>query len=287
MDAKPRPGRPPLSLALGFRTDPEARDLARGASLRAGRLRRRSEALREARLPRGEGRARAHVLAHRVRPARAALEALSGERPRAAPPRACPAVGGARRPGRRLAGRGGHRPGLAVCAARRQPPLPTTPARAADVRAVVHRPRRHREAPAVEAARSAARAGRAGRRPGAPALRRRPPACRTPGLCARCVRARCADGPARCGGERRRGRGTLRQGSPGATPSVASARSRGASRTTPTVRFHLGVLLLWTARIQEAQRQFRLAAATQPGSPLARRHSATSRRSAGHAPSGG
>ena len=37
----------------------------------------------------------------------------------------------------------------------------------------------------------------------------------------------------------------------------------------PTVRFHLGVLLLWTARIGEAERQFRLAAATQPGSPLA------------------
>jgi tetratricopeptide (TPR) repeat protein len=37
----------------------------------------------------------------------------------------------------------------------------------------------------------------------------------------------------------------------------------------PTVRFHLGLLLLWTARIDEAERQFRLAAATQPGSPLA------------------
>ena len=30
------------------------------------------------------------------------------------------------------------------------------------------------------------------------------------------------------------------------------------------------MLLLWTARIEEAERQFRLAAATQPGSPLAR-----------------
>ena len=37
----------------------------------------------------------------------------------------------------------------------------------------------------------------------------------------------------------------------------------------PTVRFHLGLLLLWTAQIDEAERQFRLATATQPGSPLA------------------
>jgi tetratricopeptide (TPR) repeat protein len=37
----------------------------------------------------------------------------------------------------------------------------------------------------------------------------------------------------------------------------------------PTVRFHLGVLLLWTGRVQEAERQLRLAAKTKPGSPLA------------------
>jgi tetratricopeptide (TPR) repeat protein len=38
----------------------------------------------------------------------------------------------------------------------------------------------------------------------------------------------------------------------------------------PTVRFHLGVLLLWTGRVQAAERQFRLASRTKPGSPLAR-----------------
>jgi hypothetical protein len=38
----------------------------------------------------------------------------------------------------------------------------------------------------------------------------------------------------------------------------------------PTVRFHLGVLLLWTGRVKPAERQFRLAARTQPDSPLAR-----------------
>jgi hypothetical protein len=36
------------------------------------------------------------------------------------------------------------------------------------------------------------------------------------------------------------------------------------------VRFHLGVLLLWTGRIEGAERQFRLAAKAEPGSPLAR-----------------
>jgi hypothetical protein len=38
----------------------------------------------------------------------------------------------------------------------------------------------------------------------------------------------------------------------------------------PTVRFHLGVLLLWTGRIPAAERQFRLASKEKPGSPLAR-----------------
>jgi tetratricopeptide (TPR) repeat protein len=38
----------------------------------------------------------------------------------------------------------------------------------------------------------------------------------------------------------------------------------------PTVRFHLGVLLLWTGRVDEAQHQFGLASRQRPGSPLAR-----------------
>jgi hypothetical protein len=38
----------------------------------------------------------------------------------------------------------------------------------------------------------------------------------------------------------------------------------------PSVRFHLGVLLLWTGRIKLAEHQFGLAAHAQPGSPLAR-----------------
>src|SRR5262249_19728821 len=37
----------------------------------------------------------------------------------------------------------------------------------------------------------------------------------------------------------------------------------------PSVRFHLGVLLLWTGRVAAAERQFRLASHARPGSPLA------------------
>jgi tetratricopeptide (TPR) repeat protein len=37
----------------------------------------------------------------------------------------------------------------------------------------------------------------------------------------------------------------------------------------PTVRFHLGVLLLWTGRIKAAERQLRLASRIQPGSVMA------------------
>lgn len=56
-------------------------------------------------------------------------------------------------------------------------------------------------------------------------------------------------------------------------PERAFGRLGPLTRTyphEPSVRFHLGVLLLWTGRIEPAQRQFRLAARSQPGSPLAR-----------------
>ena len=56
-------------------------------------------------------------------------------------------------------------------------------------------------------------------------------------------------------------------------PEKAFGRLGPLSRTypdEPTVRFHLGVLLLWTGRIQGAERQFRLASRAKPGSPLAR-----------------
>jgi Flp pilus assembly protein TadD len=56
-------------------------------------------------------------------------------------------------------------------------------------------------------------------------------------------------------------------------PEVAFGRLGPLSRSypnEPTVRFHLGVMLLWTGRVQAAERQFRLAAKAKPGSSLAR-----------------
>lgn len=56
-------------------------------------------------------------------------------------------------------------------------------------------------------------------------------------------------------------------------PEKAFGRLGPLSKRYPkeaTVRFHLGVLLLWTGRIDEAERQFRLASQAQPASPLAR-----------------
>jgi tetratricopeptide (TPR) repeat protein len=55
-------------------------------------------------------------------------------------------------------------------------------------------------------------------------------------------------------------------------PTLAFSRLGPLTRVFPrhpTVRFHLGVLLLWTGRIGAAERQFRLAAHKRPGSPLA------------------
>jgi tetratricopeptide (TPR) repeat protein len=61
-------------------------------------------------------------------------------------------------------------------------------------------------------------------------------------------------------------------------PSAAFSRLGPLTRRYPraaTVRFHLGLMLLWMARAQpgalaEGRRQLRLAATEQPGSPLAR-----------------
>jgi len=58
-----------------------------------------------------------------------------------------------------------------------------------------------------------------------------------------------------------------------ASPSVAFGRLGPLARRfphEPSVRFHLGVLLLWTARVDEAERQLRLASRTRPGSAIAR-----------------
>ena len=56
-------------------------------------------------------------------------------------------------------------------------------------------------------------------------------------------------------------------------PSAAFSRLGPLTRRFPhaaTVRFHLGVLLLWQRDVLEAKRQLRLARASAPGSPIAR-----------------
>ena len=58
-----------------------------------------------------------------------------------------------------------------------------------------------------------------------------------------------------------------------ANPALAFSRLGPLSTRFPraaTVRFHLGVLLLWSGEVKEARRQLRLARSTEPGSPLAR-----------------
>jgi len=55
-------------------------------------------------------------------------------------------------------------------------------------------------------------------------------------------------------------------------PSAAFSRLGPLTRRFPkaaTVRFHLGVLLLWQRDVQEAKRQLRLAQRSEPGSPIA------------------
>jgi len=55
------------------------------------------------------------------------------------------------------------------------------------------------------------------------------------------------------------------------SPEQAFGRLGPLTRTypnEPTVRFHLGVLLLWTGRVEGAKRQLRLAAQTKPDSAL-------------------
>jgi tetratricopeptide (TPR) repeat protein len=59
-------------------------------------------------------------------------------------------------------------------------------------------------------------------------------------------------------------------------PARAFGRLGPLTRTFPhaqTVRFHLGVLLLWIAQVGEARKELRLARADNPGSPLGQRAS--------------
>jgi len=56
-----------------------------------------------------------------------------------------------------------------------------------------------------------------------------------------------------------------------AQPARAFSRLGPLTRTFPkaaTVRFHLGLLLLWSGQVKEARRQLRLVGSVDPGSPL-------------------
>ena len=56
-------------------------------------------------------------------------------------------------------------------------------------------------------------------------------------------------------------------------PERAFSRLGPLSKRFPhaaTVRFHLGLLLLWLGEVKAGKRQLRLAQAAEPGSPLAR-----------------
>ena len=92
--------------------------------------------------------------------------------------------------------------------------------------------------------------------------------------------ARVFDAAAReASGERRgagrRGRRPLRQGAAGG--GVLAARPAHAAVPGPaTVRFHLGLLLLWSGEVKEAKRTARACDTVEPGSPLAREASGTS-----------
>lgn len=58
-----------------------------------------------------------------------------------------------------------------------------------------------------------------------------------------------------------------------AAPARAFSRLGPLSRRFPgaaTVRFHLGLLLLWSGQVEQARRQLRLAGSVEPGSALAR-----------------
>jgi len=62
-----------------------------------------------------------------------------------------------------------------------------------------------------------------------------------------------------------------------ANPSLAFGRLGPLTRTFPhaqTVRFHLGLMLLWMAQVSQARKELRLARAEDPGSPLGKQASA-------------
>ena len=227
--------------------------------------------LREARLARGQGRRGARRLARRLaRPARAAREALSRGRGRPAPPRPRAALGERGRSRRGVASRARRRARHAVRDRRREPAAPEPPARPSRLHPVVRRTAGDHEAPAGTPARGAPR-----RSPSKVASAN---SCSTASVCSASgalsrPRASSSEAARRFPTDvEAQVAGAVGQFDKDA-PERAFGRLGPLSRThgdEPTVRFHLGVLLLWTGRIKAAERQFRLASRAQPGSALAR-----------------
>jgi tetratricopeptide (TPR) repeat protein len=270
LEAKPRPGRPPLSLSLGFRDDAEARDLARGSSLyargdfaAAGKLFAKYDSL-EAKVGLAlaswpEGYDRLEQLAKlypksglvQLHLGLARLWAGKGD-----PVAAWRAVGESE-PDSQYALLAGNL--LFPRSPRGLPgfvPSFRAPAEVAEL------------PPAKQLAALKARAARGGARElllYGVGLQRvgRPVSARD--VFARAARRAPDDPEANVAAAV--GRFDKEN------PADAFGRLGPLTRRFPhdaTVRFHLGLLLLWTGRIDEAQRQFRIASTTQPGSPLAR-----------------
>jgi tetratricopeptide (TPR) repeat protein len=270
MEAQPRPGRPPLSLSLGFRDDPEARDLARGSSLyargdfaAAAELFEKHDSL-EAKVSLAlaswpEGYDRLEQLA-KLYPKSALVQVHLGLArlwaARGDPVAAWQAVGES------------------------EPDSPY-----AVLAGNLLFPRLPRGLPVFVPSFSA------------PAeVAKLPPARQLAALKARAERGGVRDLLLYGVGLQRVGRPVSARdafnraarkapGDPEASVAVAVGRfdkARPADAfgrlgpltrrfpNDPTVRFHLGLLLLWTANIDEAERQFRLASAIQPDSPIAR-----------------
>ena len=269
VEPQPRKGFPPLALSLGVRDDAEARELRRAVELyEAGR-----------RDGGGDGSSRASTRSRRSsaprsrtgRRAQDRIEQLGAlypaQRARPAARRARPLLGGHGRGAERLA-RGARRRARhalrgargATCSIREFAPglpvfVPSFPYR--------DRGREH----AGGAARGAARRPDRAR---TPPLRRRAAAARPARLgAARLRRGAAARAERRRRARRGRGR-PLRRRATRRRRSAGSARSRAVSRSAATVRFHLGVLLLWQGDVQEAKRQLRLARQSEPGSRIAR-----------------
>ena len=270
--SKPRPGRPPLSLALGFRTDAEARDLAQGQALYAHGRRRLPLALRQARLAGGEGRARLRPVARRV-----ARPRSSSSRSSIPGSRSCSSISVLRACGRTRA-------------------IPSRPGVRRSRRSRTRRTRSSRATSCTPISRAASR------RSSRPSARPRPSrACRPRGSSRRSGHhaergglreqllygvglqrvgrpvsaARVFDRAARSLPERRRGTGRsrcrpVRQGRARARVRAPRPAHPRLPRGRSTVRFHLGVLLLWTGRIDWPSTSSGSPRHAQPGSPLAR-----------------